>query len=149
MSDLIGASVWAQFKSVIDSAHDTFNQQPITWKRSKGGLDLNGEDNLSEQFDMITLYGLVDYNAFRKWPVTQTSETGELDRQTEVLLLNMEYLRNEGYLNANNYFAYNEAADRFIHNGITYKAYGGTHLSQTKTEPLLFMVILQRQEIPT
>jgi len=149
MADLIGAAVWAQYKAIINDGQDTFNQMDITWLRSVGGLDRNGEDNLTEGFTNITLKGLIDFNYFRKWSVMMTTESGALDRQTEVLLLNMEYLRGLGYLNANNYFDYDKNADRFIGNGIKYKAVGDTHISQAQDEPLLFMVILEREETPT
>ena len=149
MVDLIGPAQWAQYKSIINSGQETFNQQDITWLKSRGGLDRNGEDNLTETFTTIILKGLVEYNAFRKWATNFTSETGELDRQTEVLLLNMKYLRDNGYLNANNKLDYNPDTDRFISSGIKYKSRGDTVLSQAQDEPLLYMVVLEREETQT
>jgi hypothetical protein len=149
MADLVGNSVWAQYKSIINDGHDTFNQDQIIWLKSRGGIDRNGEDNLTEQFAVVTLLGLFDYNAFRKWPINQTTDTGELDRQTEVILLNIKYLRDSGYLTPAGNFNFQQDADRFIHKGIKYKSTGQTPISQAKDEPLLIMIILSREEILT
>lgn len=149
MVDLIGSVTWDLYKNIINSGHETFNQDSITWLRSNGGLDRNGEDNLNENFTSIVLKGLFDYNYFRKWATNQTTETGELDRQNEVILLNIKYLKDLGYMNSAGYFNFDQSSDRFIHKGIKYKSVGSTLVSQAQTEPLLFMVILQREEIQT
>lgn len=149
MSDLIGAAVWAQYKSIINDGHDTFNQHEVIWLRSDGGLDRHGEDNETEQFTVVILKGLFEYNYFRKWRVTNPTDTGEIDAQTEVLLLNLKYLRDNGYLTAANNFNYQIDADRFIHDGIKYKCVADTKISQAQDEPLLLMLVLQREEIMT
>ncbi len=148
MGDLIGALTWARFKNLIRDANDTFGQDTITWRRSTGGLDRYSEDNAAEGFDDIDILGLFNYNYFRTWPMTQTTETGELDRQSCVLILNVRYLE-ENEWDINSRLNYNPAADRFIFKGITYKAMGDTELAQAQDEPLLFMVILKREEKPT
>lgn len=146
---LINAITWDKYKDIINQAHDTFNQHTIVWKRSLGGLDRNGEDNLSERFENIELKGLIDYNYIRKWPITNVTTTGELDRQTMVLILNIKYLSDNGWLNVNNNFNFNFTSDRFIDQGITYKAFGDTPLSQAYDNPLHIMLVLQRDEIIT
>jgi len=147
--DRIGALNWAAYEGIINDAHDTFNKQIVIWKRSLGGLDRNGEDNKTERFQNIPLYCLIDYNAFRKWPTDQSSETGDLDRQTELMFLNRKYLLDNGWINSDGNFDYDPAADRFIHKGKTYKASGDTDVSQDQTKPLLFQIILRREETPT
>lgn len=149
MADLIGSANWSLYKDIINSGQETFNQDNITWLRSNGGLDRNGEDNETENFSSIVLKGLFDYNYFRKWASNQTTETGELDRENQVILLNIKYLKGLGYMNSAGYFNYDQSADRFIHKGIKYKSVGSSLVSQAQDEPLLFMVILQREEIQT
>ena len=149
MSGHISAANWANYKAIINDAHDTFNQQSIVWLKSKGGLDRDGEDNLTEQFDSITLKALVQYNHFRTWPTDITTEAGKIDGQTELLIFNVKYLKDLGYINANGNFDYDSAADRFKHNEVIYKSAGESFISQAQDEPLLLQIILQREEIPS
>lgn len=147
--DLVGSVAWENYKSLINQAHDTFSQDTIVWKRSLGGIDYNGEDNLTERFSSIDLKCLINYNVFRVWPTNQPTTTGELDRETMALLLNIRYLDSLGYLNANGNFVYNQDKDRFIHHGITYKSGGDTKVAQANDEPLIIQLMLIRQETNT
>lgn len=149
MSYLIPDSTWANYESIINGIHEDFNQDDVTWKRSRGGIDRDGEDNSTERFSSITLKALFQYNAARVWPLTRFTDGGLLDKESEVIILNLKYLNDLGYINANGNFDYNQDSDRFIHKGITYKSTGDTPLSQAKDKPLLFMIILTRDSLPT
>lgn len=140
---------WSAYEKAINGAHDFFNQQTITWKKSGGGIDRNGEDNATETFTDIPIKALVNYNSFKTWASEMPSQVGELDKQTEVLLLNYKYLQDNNWINANGNFDYDPAADRFIHNGITYRSSGDTLICQAKDKPLLVQIVLQREETPT
>lgn len=146
---LLTDAQWQRYNDVINDAHNSFNQQEIIWLKSLGGIDPNGEDNLTERFTAITLLGLFEYNVFHKWPIEQDTETGGLPRQSEVLYLNKKYLEDLGYLDAAGNMNYDMDADRFIHRGIKYKSKGDPDVSQDKSKPLLFMIILQKEEIQT
>lgn len=144
--DRIGSTNWQKFKDIIRDAHDTFNQDTVIWHRSSGGLDRFGEDNVTETFELIPIQGLFLYNYFRTWPITQTTESGEIDRQTKVLILNLKYLGENGWLDNWGKFAYDAAADRFEFKGEIYKDMGSTELSQAQNEPLLFSIVLKEEE---
>jgi hypothetical protein len=143
--DLVGQAGWDLFRQVIRNAHDTFNQQDITWMRAEPSLDYHGEDNIPP-FTPITLKVLAFYNSFRTWPTNQPTTTGELDRQTVVIYLNKDYLRENDWLNNNDNFNFQPDKDYFILDGIIYKATGETDISQAHGDPLLTQVILSRQE---
>lgn len=147
--DLIGNNKWAQFQSIIKNANDTFGQAIVIWRRSKGGLDFYGEDNSTEEFEDIELKGLFNHNFFRTWPITFTTEGGELDRQNTVLILNVDYLIENGWADEYNRLKYDAAADRFIYNGLVHKAMGDSEISQAKDGHLLFQLILKREEKQT
>ena len=147
--DLLSTNEWDEFKSIINDAHDTFFQDTLVWYKSKGALDVHGEDMLNERFTIINLKCLFSYNYFRTWPVTQTSETGQLDRESLVVLLNKSYLNSLGYINDNGNFIFNPGLDRFLIRGVKYKAMGQTDLSQAYDTPLLFQIIMQKEEFLT
>ncbi len=145
----VNPNTWQRYKNTINAFHDDANQQVIVWHKSQGGLDRFGEDNLTERFLDINLLGLIQYNYFRSWPMTKTTETGELDEQNSMLIFNRKYLEDLGYLNLEGYFAFDPAADRFTIEGKVYKASGDTPLSQASDEPLLVMIVVQREELNT
>lgn len=129
-------------------AHDTFEKAPFVWKRFVSGLNRWNEDE-GDQFASINLTGLFDYNYFRKWPTVYTQPAGEMDRQTVVLLMNRDYLRELGYMNANDRFDYDPGKDRFLFQGIVYKSVGDTMLSQSGDRALLFDILLKREDLQT
>lgn len=145
--NLISKKTWDSYKKVINSASDTFNQVVITWKKSKGGLDRFMEDNETERFENIELKALAEYNKNRVWPTTFYTEAGEIDRETEVIILNLNYLKGLGYLNKDGNFILEPSTDRIIHKGIVYKCSGMTALSQAADEDLLIQLILQKEII--
>jgi hypothetical protein len=146
---LVTATQWDMYKNLMRDAHETFAQKPIVWKRSRGGLDRYGEDNASERFTNINLKGLLQYNAFRTWPINRTSEQGEQDKENVMLILNKQYLQELGYINANGNFAFDPAADRFVFDGRVHKALGDTDTSQDDNEGLWTSIILKREELNT
>lgn len=149
MSSLLSATQWAQVKSVLRDAADTFFMRPIIWKKSLGSLDVHGEDSNPIRFETRTLLGLIEYDYFKKWTTQGDSSSGALDNQNQVLLLNKQYLEENNYLNANGNLDFNPDADRFIDAGITYKSIGHTDVSQAQVDPFLYMLILTREETNT
>ena len=147
--DRVGSANWNKFRKIIRDAHDTFNQETIIWYRSLGGMDRWGEDNVTERFEIITLNGLFLFNYFRTWPITYTTETGELDRQSKVLLLNIDYLGENGWLDPYGKLNHDAAADRFEYRGELYKDMGNTELSQAASTPLLTAIVLKEEEKKT
>lgn len=140
---------WSKYKKVINKASETFNQLTVIWKKSRGGIDRHGEDNLTERFDDIPLKCLANYNDRRVWPINVFTESGELDEMSEVLMFNMAHLKEKGFVNDKGNFIFEPSTDRIIHKGIKWKCAGMTDLSQAADEPLHVHLILQKDPIPT
>jgi len=153
----INQSTWDRYAKIINNIHDDFNQETILWKRSKVGIDTNEpvqrfneqEQNDTTDYTYIALAVLLDYNYFRKWPLTKETEVGELDNQNMAMIINRKYLSDAGYLTSEGYFDFQPDRDYFIHRGIKYKAEGDTLVSQAKDNPLLFQIVLHRKGLLT
>ena len=148
---LISDSTWARYNKLISDAAEEFGQAPIIWVRHKFSMPRFGEDDEADNSgsEEIQLLGLFSYNYFRQWKVTVATTSGEIDKSSEAIVFSTRYLNGLGYLNAEGWMDYKADLDRFIHKGIVYKARGDTPLSQGKDEDLLFMIVLQREEIET
>lgn len=147
---MINSAQWQVYKNVINKAHDSFNQDSITWHRHSRGLQRYGEDTkANENYDHITLECLIGYNIFRTWPMTKETTSGALDGENIVLMLNKKYLEDLGYLNSNEFFGMDPGKDKFTHRGINYRAAGETEVAQAGDEPLMFYVVLKREETET
>lgn len=137
---------WDAHKAAIDEFHEDAFQQVITWKRTITVLSQNGEDDNIKNED-IELKGLVLYNYFRSWAINKSDQAGEIDKQSCMLYLNNKYLDDNGHINAQGQFKFKPVEDRFIVNGIVYKANGESQAAQSNNKPLLHFIILKREEI--
>jgi hypothetical protein len=143
----IGKARWNKYKNLINKIHKEFNQDTLTWRKHtpQGVTQFNeGIENNYEDFELKILIG---YNSYRTWPITKhNQDTGEIDNQNLVVYINVSYLKELGYTDQHGYFQFNPANDKFIHRGIIYKGEGDTFLSQASDEPLLFILVLRREE---
>lgn len=141
---------WQAYRDVINLASESFNQDIITWHRFTRGFQRYGEDTTSDDHHTeIPLNCLIAYNIFRTWPMTEGNVGGELDKENIVVLLNKDYLEGLGYLNAFGMFAMDPGKDLFTHRGKEYRASGETEVSQAGDEPLMFYIVMKREETPT
>lgn len=145
-SFLVPDTVWDHYKSLVSQFIDTDSgRQEITWKKY---IDIPlpyGEDSGAKYID-IPLQVLIGYNSFRTWPINKTSVAGETDEQNMAIYISANLLRELGYLDSSGYWNMDRSRDRFVVNGILYKMSGDTQVSQAKDTPLLFQVILKREE---
>jgi hypothetical protein len=149
MSFLTSAD-WALYTNTINQASDTFNKELITWHSLTKRINRMGEDNpTSQTFTNITLEVLVQYNVFRTWPINKETKTGDLDKESILVIVNKQYLSDLGYLNNAGYFEFRPDEDRFSLHGKTYRCAGDTPASQTNTDPLLFYIIMEREILST
>lgn len=140
---------WGPFKNAINNkAFSTFFRDEITWNRLVQGLDFHGE-NQTLEYTPIQLKCLIGYNDFRTWPMDRVNESGSIDMQNMYVIFNTVYLRGLGFLNENDYFAFDAQRDYFTLKGIDYESSGDTDVAQAGDEPLLFYVILKRREYET
>jgi len=141
---------WLNYENVINQASDTFGKEIITWNRLNKAISRFGEDDPSSSgFTVISLECLVQYNANRTWPINKETQSGELDKENIMIILNKEYLRVNNYLDANGYFDFRPDRDTFELHGQKYKPAGDTEVAQTNKNPLLMFVILERMILPT
>lgn len=144
----LSSADWQEYKDIINEFHEDANQEPIIWRRMTSNLHRYGEDGGETHVD-TNLLGLVQYNFFRSWPINKTTTTGELDKESCMLYLNIEYLRGLGFLTADEQFAFRPAEDRFLIDGKLYKAAGDSQAAQAHDENLLLFIVLKREETDT
>lgn len=140
---------WDIYKKIINDAHEDFNQDTITWVRQLHSMPRYGEDEGNRSTGNITLKCLNAYNFFRTWPMTDESVAGKIDKESQVVMLNKEYLNGLGYLTVDGNFDFDPGADYFIFQGQKLTAAGETPLSQAYDDPLHIMLILKREPTPT
>ena len=147
---MISVSQWQTYRNIINKAHDSFSQDNIIWHRYSRGFQRYGEDTKgNENCDDIVLKCLIGYNFFKTLPITKETASGALDGENIVLMLNKKYLEDLGYLNNDNFFDMDPGKDSFTHRGLKYRAAGETEVAQAGNEPLMFYVILKREETET
>lgn len=147
---MLSTAQWQVYKNIINKAHDSFNQDSITWHRHIRGFQRYGEDTkVNEHYDDIILKGLVGYNIFRTWPMTKETTAGATDKENIVLMLNKKYLEDLGYLNSDGFFAMDPGKDKFTHREMAYRAAGETEVAQAGDDPLMFYIVLKREESVT
>lgn len=148
--DLIGKANWNDFKKLIgEHAHDTFSKAIIIWRREVTDIDRWKEDNAQGQTVDIPLECLVNYNYFRSWPITLTTESGETQEQSIQVLFSKNYLSGIGYLNDDGFFDYNPDKDLFVLDGLIRRPMGDSSVSQAYDESLMVEVIMIEQKTPT
>ena len=147
---LISSAQWSAFRQVINNASESFNAELITWKQLTKKLDYDGDDKYGNTtYVSHSLNALINYNVFRVWPIDKLTEKGFLEKDSAVIILNKDYLRGLGYINANGNFNFDASLDRFLIKGILYKCFGNTEASQSHDDPLLEYIIVVKDEVAT
>lgn len=139
---------WQRYKDTINGIAGSFNKQVIIWKPLLGEIPRYGEDG-SSSYGTISLECLVDYNAFRKWPINQGTDAGVIDKESIAVLFNINYLIGLGYTDANKNFTFKPDLDYFILDGQRYRASGDIKVAQASDEAILLQIILKRDTIIT
>lgn len=148
MAKLINDAQWERYERTINDAMETFANKEIIWRRFTKQVNRFGEDP-QETYSDITLKCLINYNYMRSWPITFTSDSGELDRQSMQVLFSKDYLKTSGYLTIDGSLDYDPAMDRFIIDGLVMKSFGDTPVSQSNNLDLMYSVIVKREETKT
>lgn len=140
---------WQEYKDIINEFNqDDSNLEDVIWRRLNTNLSRFGEDD-NVIHTNVNIKGLLQYNYFRAWPTNRTSVSGELDKESVLLWLNIDYLRTNGWLTPSNQFIFRPGEDRFIINGVLYKALGDSQAAQASDEPLLVFMVLKKEETET
>lgn len=139
---------WSNFSQIQRQYYEDIAGITIQWKRVVNNVDRWGEGE-AEAFQDIPMKAIVAFNDFRTWPVNRPTASGTLDKENLYILLNKEYLSENGWLNDNGYFDLDPVLDRFIVDGILYKPDGDTQVAQVYSDVGLIMVILSREPTAT
>jgi hypothetical protein len=143
-SKFISDKAWARYKKIITDFLDVdAGRQKIVWAKHIDQLLSHGED-IAPQFTYLVIEALCYYNAFRNWPINQSTTSGELDEENLSILISKKQIEKLGYLTKDGYMDFNWAEDRFQINGQIYRASGDTQVAQAKDEALVFLIILKR-----
>lgn len=142
----IPTAAWDRYKKIVQDFIDVDSgKQPFTWLRHIDQPLLYGEDS-GTLYTPIGLEGLFQYNYIKTWPSNGSSIPGEVDTSNVVLYISKQLLEENGYLDKDGYWDFNWSEDRFILNGKVYKPDGDTQVAQASDTPLLFFIILQRED---
>lgn len=149
MGFLLSDSEWDQYANDIDQfMNEDVALQPVEWLQCIRPADLNGDD-LEPLYSSTDLQGIITYNQFRTWPINTQTITGDNDKESCLLFMNTKWLEDNDYNNLQGLFAFDPVLDRFIVDGIMYKASGDSKTSQVKSKTLLTFIVLRRESIAT
>jgi len=141
---------WQSYRNVINQAAEGFNNDVLIWRRQTRSFQRNGEDDATVPAHIdINLDCLIAYNVFRTWPMSDETISGMLDKENIVAILNKDYLRGLGYLNSTGFFDMDPGQDKFFHRGMEYRSAGETEVAQAGDDPLMFYIVLAREESAT
>lgn len=142
----LNEATWNRYKSMVNKIHDQFNQDILIWRSWAPSVVDEFNEDKEETYTDTELKILLGYNVYRTWPMTNNQNSGGLDKQNMIALINVNYLKELGLTNQHNYLDFDPEKDMFIHRGVIYKGQGDTFIAQANNEPLLFQLILERQE---
>lgn len=143
--NMLSDTDWTRYKNIISDFVDLdAGKQPVLWLNRVNQMLPFGEDS-TEVYIPTQLEALFQYNHFRTWPISNPTQSGELDLSTVAMYISAQLLRENGYLNEYGYWNFDWSSDRFVLEGKVYKPTGDTQVSQAKDQALLFMVVLQRE----
>ena len=148
MAKFLKPSVWKKYVDTMNDWQEDAFQQTVEWRTSLT-LSKNGEDNNWNRYVSRELKCLIHYNYFRSWPMTQSTDTGEIDKENCMIYFNIKYLRDLGLVTDKDQFKYDPGVDRFIINGVMYKGMGDSQVGQAYDMPLWIFIICKREETET
>lgn len=119
---LLSEDQWQQFQGAIRSVTDTFARLVITYQLAKANPDRWGEDKdaTAGGYDEYELAVLGTYGATQGDRTSEMPE-GIVESGGISLQINLEYIREQGLVNADDTVKFNAATDYFIANGVRYK----------------------------
>lgn len=136
---------WELYVNTLNAWHSDVFQQPIIHKKFIIYRNTYGEDT-DPVFEDNVIKGLVQYNYFRAWAVTQATTTGEIDKETCLVYFNKKYLEETGNLTSEGNLDFDPAMDRFILDGLVYKSSGESTAAQAYDKSVFYFIILKREE---
>jgi hypothetical protein len=144
----MSAITQAEFDAFANEINNSgFFNKPLVWRRSTSYINRYQEDH--NTFVETTIHTLNNYNYMRSWPITVPAESGAIDRQSIQMIFLKKEISDLGLLTTGGYMKMDTERDRFIMDGIIYKAVGDTFVSQIGNTDLLISIIVKREEPET
>jgi len=146
---------WQQYKNIINGFLNEASKEKLIWWRRKKTFDRFAEGGSvsyidNENYEKVELEVLMQYNFFRTWPNNKQTNTGTEDNTNMVAIINVQYLKDQGYWDIeNNYFDFDAGYDKFELDGFTLLPYGDSKVAQAGDDALVFYLILTRDKQPT
>ena len=83
----VSDKAWAKYKRIIqDFLDEDAGKQKIIWAKHINQMLSHGEDTLS-QYHYVETEVLCYYNAFRNWPINESTTSGELDEENLSIMI--------------------------------------------------------------
>lgn len=138
---------WDKYKATLDDFLQTAGTGVVVWNKTTSFIDRYGEDpGSSKKYETIIMNGLIQFNFFRTWPISDVKDSGVIDNENVVVFFHKDYLNRNGWLNSDGNLDHDPALDTFIIQGVIYKDKGNTPVAQAGSDPALFLLILQRED---
>ena len=148
MSGVMTPEIWNTYIKVINAFSDSVSEQEILWKHMSSNID-RWQEGMAKKFEDRNMLSLVQANTFRTWPVDTRTDAGIIDKEYLHLFINLQYLRDKGWLTSGGSLDFNPDYDRFWINGQEYKPAGDTPISQAGDQLIFYILILEREETKT
>jgi hypothetical protein len=136
------------FKDLMGEVNKTFNTKVLVWFSMAATMDRYGEDPINGYIPNVLFVG-VNYNYMRNWPATVANESGKDDKESTQVLINKQWLRDQGFLTPYGYFNFKPDDDLFVMDGLVYRCFGDTASAQSGSDDILITLILRREPIKT
>lgn len=148
----VGTKSWSRYRRIINDFHHDAFQNELHWFKYLYSLDRFGEDTKSNSlYEERVVKCLVQYDTIRNWPINRETTTGDIDKESIVVYINLKYLQNRGWVrmegNRGTIMDIDSVKDYFILDGVKYRPSGDKPVAQASDKPLLFRIVLKREEL--
>lgn len=146
----VGLKNWARYRGIINRFHNDAFQNDLTWYKYIYSMNRFGEDTKeNSKYDERVVKCLVMYDTVRNWPNNYETTTGDIDKESVVVYINIRYLQKMGWVRnegAGTLMDLDQVKDYFVLDGVTYRPSGDKPVAQASTHPLLYRLVLKREE---
>lgn len=145
---LLSSADWQEYLDQLSAFNEEFASCEVIWRRYQGTNNRFNEDpqeSPNGRYTDVVLKVLKNDNYMRTWPITKTSETGEIEDTSVQLYIFLPMLKSLGYA-IGNQMQVNPGYDRFIIDGLVYKIAGRTPTAQAGNQNAWYTLICRQEE---
>ena len=137
---------WNKFNKVLANFSEENFKEELVWHKKLSGLSRYGEGD-SFKTQAYTVFCLVDWNFYRRWPINKPDADGLQDEQHCSVYIHKKELERVGLLTPNGNAELDPGLDTFEINGVKYLPAGDTEVAQSLATPQFFLLILRRAPV--